>query len=220
MEIDNHDSLRGRQMIRMLLTFSFVVMGAAVLFAWQNHYLWHQIKNQEKLTQELRIRSDYDVVSTLKNRNAFASFAQQIEKQKTPVSILACDIDGLKIINDTLGHVVGDKIIRKAAEVLREASPVTAQAFRMGGDEFIVLIPKVLSEGELTSIHNSIKNYIENSNLENPSLPLSMSIGFATSAYDLTTLREVVKQADHNMYQEKRARRETIYENIREALME
>ncbi|WP_378956267.1 GGDEF domain-containing protein [Pelosinus sp. sgz500959] len=203
LEIDNHDVLRIRQVIRMLISFTLIGMGVAVFFAWQNHQLCQQFEKQEKLTQELQIRSDYDVVSTLKNRNSFAIFAQQIQKQKTPVSVFACDIDGLKIINDTLGHVVGDKIIRKAAEVLRKASPVNAQIFRMGGDEFIVLIPKVLTEGELVSLHNSIKNHIENNNYEHPSLPLSMSIGFATTVYDFTTLREVIKQADHNMYQRK-----------------
>lgn len=172
------------------------------------------------MTQELQIRSDYDVVSSLKNRNSFASIAQQIEKQNTPVSVLVCDIDGLKIINDTLGHMVGDTIIRKAAEVLRETSPVNAQIFRMGGDEFLVLIQKILSEGELKSIQKLIKKNVEKYNCQQPKLPLSMSIGFATTAYDLTRLWEVVKQADHNMYQEKRICQGKVHNNIRAALGE
>jgi len=219
-EVGNHGFLNGRCIIQILLAFTFLGIGGAVVLALQNQQLWRHIRNQEILTQELRVRSDYDVVSSLKNRNYFASLAQQIEKQNTPVAVLVCDIDGLKIINDTLGHMAGDTIIRKAAEVLRETSPVDAQIFRMGGDEFLVLILKVLSEGELASLYNSIKSNIENYNRQQPALPLSMSIGFSASTYELNTLREVVKQADHNMYQEKRIRQGKVYSNIREALVE
>ncbi len=61
-------------------------------------------------------------------------FAQEIEKRGDSVSIIVCDIDGLKIINDTLGHMAGDKIIRKAAEILKAAYSCDAHIFRIGGD--------------------------------------------------------------------------------------
>lgn len=220
MEIGNNDSLSVRQVIRILLACSIVGMEITVFLALQNHFLRYQVKNQERFTQELRVRSDYDEVSNLKNRNSYARLAQQIEKQNTPVSVLICDIDGLKIMNDTLGHMVGDTIIWKAAEVLRETSPINAEIFRMGGDEFLVLIQEVLSEGELTNLHNSIKDHIERNNCQYPNLPLSMSIGFASSSCELTKLWEVVRQADHNMYKEKRSSQGAVYKNIREAIVE
>lgn len=100
------------------------------------------------------------MLSGLKNRNSFIRFAQQIEKRGDSVSVMVCDIDGLKIINDTLGHLAGDEIIRKPAAVLQDTCPNNATIFRMGGDKFLVIIQEALSIRVLENLHDSIKSNI------------------------------------------------------------
>jgi len=140
----------------------------------------------------------------LKNRNSFARAAQKIEKTDNKVTVMVCDIDGLKFINDTLGHVAGDQIIQKAAEVLKMSLPTEADIFRIGGDEYLAIIEDVLSEQQISGINCKIHQQIERYNATRPAVPLSMSWGNAHSTSKIHTFWEVVKEADYAMYKKKR----------------
>lgn len=131
---------------------------------------------------------------------------------------MVCDIDGLKIINDTLGHIAGDKIIQKAAKILKMAFPTGAEIFRIGGDEYLAIIEEVLTETQITMIQQKINQMIDQYNVTELSIPLSMSFGFACSSPSLCAFEEVVKQADYAMYQEKRACQDKVYRYLTAAL--
>lgn len=219
-EMAVQDPVAGLHIIQIVLAIFIVTLGTTMFFIRQNYILCKQIKFHQHLAQELCHERDFDILSGLRNRNSFAHFAQQIDKRGDRVTVMVCDIDGLKIINDTLGHMAGDQIIKKSAEVLNEACPPDAHIFRIGGDEYIVIIEEVLSEQEIMRLRHSIKSLIAGYNAELPSIPLSMSIGFAASYVSLGTFWEVSRQADYNMYQEKRACQEKVYNNIRAALIE
>ncbi|WP_169717745.1 GGDEF domain-containing protein [Sporomusa silvacetica] len=207
-------------MIQILLAGAIFAIASTIFFIHQNHALCRRIKTYQKLAQELSHQRDFDMLSGIKNRNAFIRFAQQVEKRGDNVSVMVCDIDGLKIINDTLGHMAGDKIIRKSAEILNEACPSNANIFRTGGDEYVVIIQEVLEEQELMKLRQSIKIMIASYNATHPSIPLSISIGFASTSANISEFWEVSKEADYNMYQEKRACQEKVYNNLRTALIE
>lgn len=190
--------------VRALLVVLSVCACGVVFFGAQSCQLTRQMKEQADLTHDLRYQSEYDVVSGLKNRNAFARYAQQSEKGNLPASVFVCDIDGLKMINDTLGHMAGDVIIREAAKLLLHSVPEAAGIFRLGGDEFVVVLPAAWPDARLQCVHERIKEGIEAYNRRQPAIPLSLSVGYAASS-EQQALWEVVKQADCNMYQEKRA---------------
>lgn len=220
LEIAGQDKMLGLQIIQGLETITVICLGVTIFLIKRHISLSNQIKSQQLMAQELCRQRDYDILSGLKNRNAFARIAQQMDKQGDLVSVMICDIDGLKIINDTMGHIVGDKLIQKAAEILKQACPANAQLFRMGGDEYLVLIPEVLSEQTLNQLRCSIKGLIASYNTQHSSIPLSLSIGFAATSSGLISLGEVIKLADCNMYQEKRACQEKFYTTLRTTLLE
>lgn len=204
----------------MLLIFIMISLGMTAYFIRKNCFLIAQLGKQEKVAQEFYIQRDIDMLSGLKNRNAFIRLAQQIKKRDDSVSVMVCDIDGLKIINDTLGHTAGDKVIQKAAEILTMSFPNGTDIFRIGGDEYLAIIEGVLPEEQITRIEQKIAQLIEQYNEIEPAIPISISFGFACSSFGLCAFEEVVKQADYAMYQEKRACQDKVYRHLTAALTE
>ena len=114
----------------------FIALGLLL----QNIWLILQLHVREKKIGILRQKSERDALTGLKNRMAFAAVANMVEEGGKEATILVCDIDGLKWINDTMGHHIGDEVIRKAAGALIACCPNGAQIFRMGGDLFSPLM--------------------------------------------------------------------------------
>jgi diguanylate cyclase (GGDEF)-like protein len=219
-EMRAQSPLIGNEVIFLLIEISILGSCGTVYFALRTHYLLLQFEKQKQSLYEVQRQSDIDVVSGLKNRNALTRFAQEVDMQNKLVSVLVCDIDGLKIINDTLGHAAGDILIYQAAKVLVQICPINSHVFRTGGDEFLVFIEKILPENYLDDLHYSIKKCITSYNCHKTNVPLSMSIGFAVSSDELSSFLQVTKKADFNMYQEKRSCKEKVYQSIRTALLE
>ena len=206
--------------IQTLLVFITLALGTVVYLIRQNHLLREQLSKQQKIVQKFSIQRDIDMLSGLKNRNSFVRMAQQIEKRGDRVSVMVCDIDGLKIINDTLGHIAGDQIIKKVAEILKISFPTSAEIFRIGGDEYLAIIEEVLPEKKIVEIQGKITQQINQYNAIKPTVPLSISFGFACSSLSLCAFEEIVKQADYAMYQEKRVCQEKVHRYITATLSE
>ena len=120
-----------------------------------------------------------------------------------PISIIACDLDDLKQINDSLGHHVGDQAIKAAANILRSnvfrKEDVIA---RIGGDEFVILLPNVDIKDNPAIRRRLEKSIIDfNESTENDGLyrPIFISYGYAVIQSD-ESLMEGYKQADAAMY--------------------
>lgn len=205
--------------IKILLLVTMVALSMVVYLVRQHYLLKGQLSKQQQVAEEFYIQRDIDMLSGLKNRNAFVRLAQQIEKTGDNVSVMVCDIDGLKFINDTLGHMAGDKIIQKAAEILKLSFPTGAEIFRMGGDEYLAIIDGALSEYQFIGIQQKITQLIDQYNKVETAIPLSISFGFASTSYPgLCRFEEAVKQADYAMYQEKRACQDKVYRHLTAAL--
>lgn len=159
-----------------------------------------RLKYYAEVTKELEYFSEYDMLSGLKNRNAFIRVTRTLDSSN--VLVLVCDIDNLKLTNDTLGHWAGDQLIHKTAEILKTVCPLNTDLFRMGGDEFLALIS---SEGcTREQITKALQEQIHLYNHGSEGLPLSLSVGLATSKDGIDSLFDVIKQADRAMYQKKR----------------
>jgi diguanylate cyclase (GGDEF)-like protein len=113
-----------------------------------------------------------------------------------------CDVDGLKLVNDILGHDRGDDLLVAAAGILKRCFREGDVIARLGGDEFAMLLPN--SSGPvIENICRRIKDAVAVYNRSNPSIPLSISIGFATRNDPATPIGDILKEADNNMYREK-----------------
>lgn len=159
--------------------------------------------NRKKAEEQLRYLSWHDQLTDLYNRNFFEQELQHYRLlNNVRIGIIICDVDGLKLINDTLGHTAGDKLIVDAAAVIRRSFSDNILVARIGGDEFVILLPnadQTVMEQACQQIRASINDY----NQQNPVQLLSISIGFAVSSDAGETITTLFKQADDNMYQEK-----------------
>lgn len=159
----------------------------------------------EETRKHLHYLSFHDTLTGLYNRNFFEIELLRIEESKeSGIAVYVVDIDGLKFINDTLGHVEGDYMLVRAAQNLRSSFPDKAQIFRTGGDEYIVLLREVCSE-ELENYYRGIHGTVQKNNakVKVKLIPLQMSIGYAYSADWSIPIRELLLEAENKMYREK-----------------
>lgn len=134
--------------------------------------------------------------------------------ERVDCALIMCDVDGLKVVNDTLGHQAGDRLLIDAAAALRGAvrHPERTTICRIGGDEFCVLI----DGGALLTAHDvsdTIERLFARSAGSGP--PRSISCGIAFANEEISTRSALLRAADENQYETKRARRAS-----REALLE
>jgi len=162
------------------------------------------ITERKEAEEKLRFMSFHDALTGLYNRAYFEEeMARLSGSRQFPVSIIACDLDGLKQINDQFGHHEGDRAIKAAAKVLSlhtfRKEDVVA---RIGGDEFIVILPTVdLNENEtiFDRINIGIENFNKSTIDDDLYRPISMSMGFAV-IQEGGSLEEGYKAADKAMY--------------------
>jgi len=176
--------------------------------SWERvHISIVDITDRKEAEEKLRFMSFHDVLTGLYNRAYFEEELARLDGgRQYPVSIIACDLDGLKQINDQFGHHAGDQALKGAAKALglhtfRKEDVVA----RIGGDEFIVILPRVdldLNPSSLERIKNGITQY-NNSNLDDDLYrPISMSMGYAV-VHEGNSLEDGYKNADRAMYVDK-----------------
>jgi len=163
---------------------------------------------REKHLAEDRLRyvSNHDPLTDLYNRAYFAEEMERVERgRRFPVSIIMADLDGLKRVNDTLGHAAGDRLIRQAAQVIRCSVRGDDVVARMGGDEFAVILPNTDTE-TADRVVGRLRENERSFNLENSGYLIGISIGIATARQG-EPLHEALKRADARMYEDKAARK-------------
>jgi two-component system cell cycle response regulator len=166
---------------------------------------------RQKRVAEERILylSLHDTLTDLYNRGYFEEEMARIERGRTfPVSILMADLDGLKKINDTHGHAIGDSLIREAANVLRQAVRPSDVVARLGGDEFALILPGT-DDLAVAGVVERIRVIESEFNRGSRAYQVSFSIGVATSGQG-APLSGTLKIADERMYLEKFARKEAF----------
>ena len=153
--------------------------------------------------QRLEFLSMHDVLTGVYNRSYFEEYiAKEIEAHAYPISLLVADLDGLKIINDSMGHHCGDQLLRSFAQILSDCVGENGVIARLGGDEFGVILPNY-GRRRTANLVETVRNAIDHYNQDNPTLPLSISLGHATASDGSTTLTELYKRADDNMLHDK-----------------
>lgn len=153
--------------------------------------------------EKLYYLSYHDQLTGLYNRSFFEAKLRQLgNKPEYPVTIISADIDGLKLINDTINQNAGNELIRQTAAIISEALDGSGILARVGGDEFSVILPLTgRDDGE--RIVRQIRYQVTLYNQENSSVPLSLSLGVATSEDKSTSLKRLFKEADDLMLRAK-----------------
>jgi len=160
--------------------------------------------------REMAYMSLHDRLTDLYNRVFFEEELKRLEDSRFyPISIISADVDGLKLINDTMGHSKGDDILRTFAAVLKSSMRKTDVIARFGGDEFAAILPIAATE-TAEKIIVRIRDAVNSYNLSGEGPLLSVSLGVATSNGPQEPLIETLKFADDLMYRDKLYRSSSV----------
>lgn len=196
----------------------------------QNQQLEQEVQERMKAEAKVRQLSLTDELTGLYNRRGFFLLAEQqlkiAQRTETPCCLLFADLDGLKQLNDSLGHEMGDRLITDAAQVLKQTFRDADIIARLGGDEFVVLVPacsddshefRIRLQGNIDHFNQtgSLQNACEMSSAENRfdkcSYQLSISVGIQfCAATSEISLEHLLAQADQLMYEDKRNKRSRV----------
>ncbi len=168
--------------------------------------LRRELAERKTADENLRYLSTHDALTGLYNRMFFEEELPRIATGRPHgVGIICCDLDGLKLINDTLGHEVGDRVLREVAVILGEATADSGFVARLGGDEFVAVLTEV-SEEDVMRVGRRMRRTVDIKVFGGVGGRLSLSVGWAFhdgAGLDEAALRKLVRQADDFMYRRK-----------------
>lgn len=180
------------------------------------------VTERSLLEQQLQYLSIHDSLTGLYNRAYFAAEVKRIEiGRQRSTGVVVCDVDGLKMVNDNLGHTYGDKILKAAADTLAQTFRGGDAVARIGGDEFAVLLPNA-TKAILDEACERLRKNLACYNRAKPELFISISVGAALQDASCPELGDALKQADEAMYADKlrhgKEVRDAIAQKLRELL--
>jgi len=162
------------------------------------------ITARKKAEAYLEYLGKHDVLTKLHNRAFYTDELNRLERKSLrPISAIVIDVNGLKDANDHLGHDAGDALLRRLGEVLNGVVSEPNHAARIGGDEFIVLMPGADRQAAAAMVE-TVNELLKINNQFYFNAPLSVSLGVATSEPG-ESMESLVKRADLTMYEQKRA---------------
>ncbi|MFO7860290.1 MAG: PAS domain S-box protein [Desulfosalsimonas sp.] len=164
---------------------------------------FRDITERKEAEENLRRMGFRDSLSGLYNRNFFEEEMNRLQDGRySPIGIIICDVDGIKFINDTLGHQSGDEILISIANLLKNNFRVSDIISRIGGDEFAILLAGV-DQDVAEKLVRRLRQGIKDHNKTNPGLPISLSIGYAVSKQRPVDMQALFRAADDRMYRDK-----------------
>ena len=167
--------------------------------------LINDVTEHELLKRELEKRARTDELTGLGNRRSFDEYVREIaQRDDFPIAVISADCDGLKAINDTFGHLVGDEYLRMSALAFKTLLPENASAFRTGGDEFTAFLPG-MTRDQANDIVNEMRGKQHIFKLKEHEVSISFGTDVIESAEG--DVLETLARADRAMYANKAARK-------------
>lgn len=178
------------------------------------------ITEMRRTQESLQILLQHDSLTGLHSRSFFESRLTTLRSgEQDPISLILCDVDGLKLVNDNLGHAEGDRLLLATAKILGAAVRSGDVVARIGGDEIAMLLP-CCPEASALRVVEKISQFLREYNENSEYVPLSISIGCVTVNLHEVSAERVFRQADSAMLQDKNAKRHQVRECLRSWLHE
>lgn len=174
------------------------ILGAVIVF--------RDFSDKKRKQDKIEFLSYHDQLTGLYNRRFYEEELRKLDiKQNLPLTIVMGDVNGLKLINDSFGHVMGDELLKKVAEVIKKGCRDDDIIARLGGDEFVIL----LSKTDAFEAEQIIKRIDDMSHIEKAELiDISISFGYETKNNEEEDIQEIFKKAEDKMYEKKNYKRE------------
>jgi len=178
------------------------------------------ITEHVELVEEINRIAATDELTGIFNRRYFMKTAQEelyrADRYGRPVSIIIWDMDHFKAINDTYGHVIGDKVLQTAVRICRESLRESDILGRFGGEEFIILLPETQSSVAL-DIANRLCNRLADTQIDTETVRLNVTASFGVFGIEQMNdlkLEILIKKADDALYQAKNSGRNRVVLNV------
>ena len=186
------------------LTYAFPVLDAnGDTIAYKGIYI--DITYHKESQDKIKYLSFHDQLTGLYNRRFFEEEIKRLDaKENYPLSLVMIDANGLKLINDTFGHKAGDLVLKKIAEILKREFRSDDVIARVGGDEFVILLPNTDSAA-VEKIIERVKKAASKEKVEG--IEVSVAYGWDTKSDPYTHIDDVFKRADTKMYSQKNSER-------------
>lgn len=201
-----------RALVGIVLLFAvYLVYQQTMIMRMRNQIAdqMHSLTKVENLTNEVYKLAALDQLTGLYNRRSgeqrLAEEISRAVRHERPLTVLLMDLDGLKQINDRLGHAAGDQVLKAFAERLQKAIRGSDLAVRLGGDEFMVLLPECRAD-EVGHVVARVEGLEVQYSVEK--IPCRFSRGW-TDYRAGETSEELLKRADEALYANKRASKQT-----------
>jgi diguanylate cyclase (GGDEF)-like protein len=182
-------------------------------------FIIRDISEMYIMIEKLKYLGSRDYLTGLFNRTVFEEYMKNYETNEfTCIGIVICDVDGLKFINDTLGHKTGDFVLKKASKMIAKCFEEQDIVARIGGDEFAVLMHSI-NEQYLVNSCKKIEDEVSKFNIENDKLQIGLSVGYAYSTNNNSVSDALFLEADNVMYRKKLLKNTGIRSTIVKTLM-
>lgn len=174
------------------------------------------ITDRKKKEDEINYLNYHDVLTDLNNRRYFEKRLKELdEKGCIPLSVIIGDINGLKLINDALGHAQGDKLIVAIAKIIKDSVRINDIAARTGGDDFSILMPEtdnIEAYEIMNKIESSCNDYISKS--KDVMFHTNISLGCATKTSENEPIADIIKSAEDRMYLNKLLQNKSLHSSV------
>jgi|GEM_PF-386795 len=169
------------------------------------------ITERRRMEEKIRHLSFHDKLTGLYNRAFFEEELRHVDARDLPMTLIMGDVNGLKVVNDALGHQQGDRLLVAVAGVLRSIVRKTDLICRWGGDEFAIVLPRTgetVASGLIARMRQAFSDA-----LPDP-IPLSVALGMACKTSEAQMVKDVIKEAEDRMYRNKLLERRSAHSFI------
>lgn len=163
------------------------------------------ISERKRAEEIIRFQSSHDLLTRLPNRALFKDrigvALAQAQRSGQPLAVVYLDLDRFKLVNDTLGHMVGDELLQSVSQRMKNLLRESDTLARVGGDEFLLLLPSLASEDSATLVANKLIRELERPfHVAQHQLYVTASAGIAMAPRDGANADTLIRKADAAMY--------------------
>ncbi len=169
------------------------IVGAILVF--------RDVTEKKRSLKNIEYLSYHDKLTGLYNRRFYEEELKRMDhKRNLPLSLIMADVNGLKLVNDSFGHEVGDELLIKTASVISKVCRSNDVSARLGGDEFIIILPNS-DEADTVKVMERIQSYLKKKKVNG--LDISLSLGAETKTVMEEDINAIFKNTEEHMYRQK-----------------